>query len=358
MLATLLLAATVAAPALPRPYPLMAGDPAPPLAVQSWVKGQPVTRFEPGKVYVVDFWATWCGPCKTAMPALSAIQREYGERVTIVGVDTWDYADRVAPFVETMGERIAYRVAIDRQPAPPDSEDNVPMFVKRHGACSQTWMEASGYDEEGIPTLFVVDGQGRIAWVGGEVDSLAPVLRQVVAGSWDLPGYAGRYAADAVVAKQGRTLQRRAFEARKRKDWRAAIAEARTLTELAPRYEDYAGLVFRLTWRQLADRAAAVAYGDSMLVRNRSAQAFVEMAEAIAADSLAGSHVAAGEKYARHAVALTADASPAPYAALAALAMRRGDGAEAVRMQTRAVERTRDPEERQEAEKRLAEYRR
>ncbi len=36
------------------------GDSAPKLEVKSFVKGDPISEFEPGKVYVVEFWATWC----------------------------------------------------------------------------------------------------------------------------------------------------------------------------------------------------------------------------------------------------------------------------------------------------------
>lgn len=39
---------------------LKPGDPAPALKIDKWVKGQPVEAFEKGKVYVVEFWATWC----------------------------------------------------------------------------------------------------------------------------------------------------------------------------------------------------------------------------------------------------------------------------------------------------------
>ncbi len=35
------------------------GDPAPPIKVQTWLRGEPITQFEKGKVYVVEFWASW-----------------------------------------------------------------------------------------------------------------------------------------------------------------------------------------------------------------------------------------------------------------------------------------------------------
>ncbi|MFM7297514.1 MAG: TlpA family protein disulfide reductase, partial [Planctomycetota bacterium] len=47
------------------------GDPAPRLRVGSWLKGEPIAGFEAGRVYVVEFWSTWCLPCEKSIPLLS-----------------------------------------------------------------------------------------------------------------------------------------------------------------------------------------------------------------------------------------------------------------------------------------------
>ena len=52
---------------------LKPGDPAPALKVGKWIKGGPVEKLESGQVYVVEFWATWCEPCRAEMPAIRDI---------------------------------------------------------------------------------------------------------------------------------------------------------------------------------------------------------------------------------------------------------------------------------------------
>jgi thiol-disulfide isomerase/thioredoxin len=114
-----------------------------------------VTSFERGKVYVVECWATWCGPCATTMPHLTRLQDKLRDKgVVVVGVSVWeDDPAAPAPFVKKMGDRIGYAVATDQVSAPGEE-----------GRVSREWLQAAG--RTGIPSAFLIDRNGRIAWVG------------------------------------------------------------------------------------------------------------------------------------------------------------------------------------------------
>jgi thiol-disulfide isomerase/thioredoxin len=154
--------------------PLSVGDPAPKLAVKSFVKGETVSEFEPGKNYVVEFWATWCGPCRTSIPHLTELQRKH-PGVTFIGVSVFEKdQSKVKPFVEQMGDKMAYRVAIDAVDEKEKGDE---------GAMAKTWMTAAGQD--GIPTAFIVNKEGKIAWIGYPMSMDEP-LEKIISGSWDL----------------------------------------------------------------------------------------------------------------------------------------------------------------------------
>ncbi|MFM9995060.1 MAG: redoxin domain-containing protein [Phycisphaerales bacterium] len=147
---------------------LRVGDRAPELSIEKWVKGDPITGFEKGRVYVVEFWASWCQPCLSSMPALTELQKEYGRKgVTIVGVTSEDPNNalhEVEALVAEKGDTIGYTVAWD----------------SRHDTHA-AWMNAA--DQSGVPTAFVVDKNGGVAFIGHPM-WLSDVLPKVVKGSW------------------------------------------------------------------------------------------------------------------------------------------------------------------------------
>ncbi len=154
---------------------LKIGDPAPPIKVQTWLRGKPVTQFEKGKVYVLDFWATWCGGCIMSFPHITGIAEKYKDRVSFSSIDTKEDIDgkvdavaKVTEFLPTAwGQQLKLDLAIDG-----DSD-----------AMWDAWIKP--LRRAGLPTTFVIDQEGRIAWVDVNLDHLEWVLDQVLAKKWD-----------------------------------------------------------------------------------------------------------------------------------------------------------------------------
>ena len=147
---------------------LKVGDKAPPLTVSTWLLGPEVKGFEAGSVYVVEFWATWCGPCRQIMPHMGDLQEEYRSKgVTFIGFasEANDKEEKVKAFVAKQGPKLGYSFAFGNG-------------TETHEA----YMKASG--QNGIPCSFVVDRQGNIAYIGHPL-FLDVVLPKVLDGSWD-----------------------------------------------------------------------------------------------------------------------------------------------------------------------------
>ena len=143
---------------------LAAGSPAPPLRPEKWLKGIPVAAFEPGKVYLVECWATWCGPCVAAIPHLNDLHTRFQDKgLIVIGVNVMgDPEDKAAAFVARQGEKMAYRVAYDG----------------KSGNIASHWLKAVG--ARGIPHAFLVRG-GKLLWHGHPAelteDNVGGVLR-------------------------------------------------------------------------------------------------------------------------------------------------------------------------------------
>jgi len=169
-----LAALAVSVSAQTRTY-LNIGDMAPAVEPAKWLKGEAIPKFEKGKIYVVEFWATWCTPCKENIPHLTELAKKFKGKASILGVDVWESNDpeatstipKVAAFVKSMGSKMEYHVAVDTGT----------------NRVANAWLKKA--DEGGLPVTFVVGKDGKLAWIG-HPSKLEDVLSQVVADKFDV----------------------------------------------------------------------------------------------------------------------------------------------------------------------------
>ncbi|HEX9275294.1 MAG TPA: TlpA disulfide reductase family protein [Casimicrobiaceae bacterium] len=123
----------------PAAWPAVAGDPAPECAASTFDNARTIRVADyKGKVVYLDFWASWCPPCRESFPFMNELQRELGEKgLQIMAVSV----DKVAADAQRF---------LARYP---------PQFTV---ALDTTWTCASAYLLPGMPTSFVIDKRGLI----------------------------------------------------------------------------------------------------------------------------------------------------------------------------------------------------
>jgi thiol-disulfide isomerase/thioredoxin len=218
---------------------LMVGDPAPKLQVSKWVQGEPVKEFERDHAYIVEFWATWCGPCVASIPHVNELHQKLKDKgLVVIGQNVWENdTSKVEPFIKKMGEKMTYRVALD------SGEGN-------KGKMAETWMRAAG--QNGIPAAFVVNKEGKIAWIGHPMSLKENLLQEVLEGRFDVANAAAAYEKRKKQEKEEQAIWAEFNKHVKAKEWDEADAVLTKLENMRP--EDGRATIGMRRFQLLLDR--------------------------------------------------------------------------------------------------------
>lgn len=305
---------------------LKVGDPAPKLFVSKWLNGDPVQSLEKDKIYVLECWATWCGPCRASIPHVSEMNTKFKDKgVVIIGMNVWERnVSGVEPFVKKMGEKMNYRVAMDEAP----------------GKTADAWLKAAG--KSGIPCAFVVDKEGRIAWIGHPMNGMARVIEQLVAGTFDPKK-------EAEMAAKRQDLQKRFREAAQANDTDKMLTLADEALVADPDAAPQIGIMkFQLLLMKKRDYPTAYALATKLSENELKDNA--ETLNQLAWTILDGKDVEKRDfdvalKLALRADELTKHENPAVLDTLARAYAEKGQAAKAVETQKLAIEKVKGEED-------------
>lgn len=136
------------------------------LSKGEWIQGEAPKSWEPGKVYILECWATWCGPCVAAIPHVNGLYQKYADKgLRVCGMNVWERTGKepVVSFVKGKGDGMSYPVS----------------YNAKGGAFDTEWMVPAGVN--GIPHAFVVK-DGKIVMMTHPAQLSEEIIEALLAG--------------------------------------------------------------------------------------------------------------------------------------------------------------------------------
>lgn len=302
------------------------GDPVPAVDIDHFFQDAKIESFDKDKTYVLEFWATWCGPCKAAMPHLRDLAKKYEGKVTVLALSDEPVETVEAFFAKPSGtdeltwrELMAFPVATD-----PDLSVKIELF------------EAAG--QRGIPRSYIIS-KGQVQWIGHPM-SLDEPLAQVVGGTWDLAKAKEKFAESREATAMLEEFKPLAGAAKASGNWDEALAFLDRCTEKKPENEQLAMTKWNVLLLHAQKYDAAYAFGEKLVQKVwDDAEALNEIAWTVVDDALVKTrNLEFAKKVAERANELTKSANGAILDTLARVHFEAGRIDEAIRLQKLAVE--------------------
>ena len=209
-----------------------------------WIQGAGPTAFEPGKIYVFECWATWCGPCVALIPHVNDLHKKYYDQgLRVHGMNVWeDDRKKVVEYVKAKGEGMSYPVSFN------------------DGAAFETdWLETAGV--EAIPHAFVVRN-GKLLLATEAVRLTDSLVELMLSGDEGAKQAAAKIKAANDNFETTEKITSQLYKAGRKKDAETMAAKLKELQTLDPDHPELSVWKLRLLMVQEEWPAAVVALNE------------------------------------------------------------------------------------------------